>query len=1330
MQIHQVLPALSYGDAASNHAIEIMGILRGSGFSSNIYAKYIHPKVSTFAKPLDMYKKNAANIVIYHLSLAGLDVSDFVRRLPDKKVLIYHNVTPHHYFKGINDTLYDLCKRGREELKLFDEITKLALGVSEYSRRELEQYGFKDTGVLPIILDYTKYAIPPDEKTMRAYATSDYVNLLFVGRIAPNKRIDDLIKIFYYHKKINLKSRLFIVGSYEGMENHFARLQELVKKLGLTDVVFTGLVSFEELIAYYRMADVFICMSEHEGFCVPLLESMYFHIPIIAYNATAVPYTLANCGVLVNEKRYDEIAEMVQLLITDKGLRKRILEVQNERLKDFEWPKLGEQLRKYIEQLNNSTETVELPLKHKFAKYPLVSIVICTYNRAHYLERCIKSLKKQTYPNFEMIVVNGPSTDETNQVLYKYPEIQVVRQKELNGLSFARNLGIAASNGEIIAFIDDDAVADENWIMYLVAGYTDDSVGGVGGLVYGPQKTHLQFDRGTINKCAIPTAIRDKDMKLRKDEFSIIMGTNSSFRKEVLYEVDGFDPYFRYYHDESDLCVRIAKKGYRIVYQREASVIHDMLEGHNRNSHYDLNWTEIMKNVIYFTLKNFRSEFSSYIFRPVKSLYWWLKYFTSLYLNKDISLKQLFGIYLKLVKGAMKGYNDGIKVRENKNNFADITTPDGKIKLKICFLSQEFAKNCNGGVCRYTYDLAHALAELGNEVHVITKSERNREYEYRDGDVFVHKIVPEPMDFLGLSEDMYIAEKNLSYSYSAGLKLLELIDKFGIQIVEGPLWDGEGFVFSLVNPIPLVVRLETPLFKVAEIQRWQMTKDLKFVNWMEGETVRRAEKAIAISKDIGTLIGNHHTISSEKIELCPLGIEVPDESLLLRDKKKKVPDVLFVGRLEKRKGVETLFKAIPIVLEEVPDAQFHIVGKDTNLTPNGGSYREFLLQNLGKKYHKNVWFVGYVDDNELKDFYRNCDIFVAPSLYESFGLIYLEAMAWGKPVIGCDAGGAREVIMNGKTGYLVPPDTPGDLANAIIDILSDDELGEKMGINARKRVEETYTSEIMAKETLEVYKKLVNDTTKKSLEYLGDGFKLKYRPSTTDIGTINKLVSGCYYELLKEIKDNDIVIDIGAHIGTFSILACRCAKDVKVYAYEPFPDNFQMLKQNIALNGLENNIIIFNKAVWRSNCRKKISIYRDDIENLGSPSLYFPSDWEGIIIDCITPEQIFESNRIAKECILKLDCEGCEFDVLFNMPQKYLKLIKCIGMEYHCQLGPNDDPFENKIKLKKYLEDSGFNVAQGPDYGLLGFLFCFKEANKRNNNEYYGRAIIGGSDHD
>ncbi len=397
------------------------------------------------------------------------------------------------------------------------------------------------------------------------------------------------------------------------------------------------------------------------------------------------------------------------------------------------------------------------------------------------------------------------------------------------------------------------------------------------------------------------------------------------------------------------------------------------------------------------------------------------------------------------------------------------------IKLKICFLSQEFSKNCNGGVCKYTYEIAHALADLDNEVYVITHSKKDYEHEYRDKNVSVHAVVPQSIDFLGLSDGMNVSRKNLSYSYSACIKLLDLIDEYGIQIVEAPLWDAEGFIFSLVKQIPLVIRLETPLFKVAEIQKWQITRDLKFANWMEGETVRLADKAIAISKDIGKLISNHHNIYKERIEMCPLGIELPDKNLLISDQKKNGFNILFVGRLEKRKGVETLFKAIPMVLEIVPSTQFYLVGMDTNFVPTGESYKKYLIENLDKIFHENVKFVGYVDDMELKTYYKNCDLFVAPSLYESFGLIYLEAMAWGKPVIGCNIGGIPEIVEDGKDGILIKPGDENELARAITKLLTELELRVKMGENGRKKVEGNFSTKKMAEKTYSIYKSIIND---------------------------------------------------------------------------------------------------------------------------------------------------------------------------------------------------------------------------------------------------------------
>ncbi len=787
----------------------------------------------------------------------------------------------------------------------------------------------------------------------------------------------------------------------------------------------------------------------------------------------------------------------------------------------------------------------------------LVSVVVCTYNRAHYLDKCINSLIGQDYPNYEIIIVNGPSTDETVQILEKYPSVRIIQQSKLNGLSYARNLGIKASKGGIIAFIDDDAVADEKWLSYIVQEYSDPGIGAVGGLVYGPQKSHIQFDYGVINKAGIPKPIRDEMAPLGRNEFPILMGTNCSFRKEVLYNIGGFDPYFKYYHDESELCARVVNAGYTIVYNRDAYVIHDMVEGHNRKSPYDLNWSEILKNVIYFTLKNFGKELSSYTIRPMYSLSWWILFFQHHALHGRISLKDLIGIYWQVIRGAYRGYCDGIRLnlkgRKNQDSFLDIEVYEKKneenlkngfdcvsptikttgTRLKIAFLSQEYARDCNGGICRYTYDLAHGIANLGHEVHIVAKSENGHEFDYMDEHVHVHKIQPQPVDFLGLSFLTRISRKNLSYSYAACLKLLELTEKNGIQIVEAPLWDAEGFVFSLMKNIPLVVRIETPLFKVAEIQNWSINKDLKLANWMEGEAVRRADRVIAISRGIGSLIRDHHGVPEGRIDLCPLGIELPDESQLVVDQDKDFLEVLFVGRLEKRKGIDTLFRAIPAVVNTMPDVQFTIVGSDTNTAALKGSYKKHLLKILNKKYHKNVNFVGFVSDDELKDYYRRCDLFVAPSLYESFGLIYLEAMAWGKPVIGCDVGGVPEVIADGETGIMVPPDDSGALADAIFELLVDEKKRRTLGKQAIEWMKKKYSKDVMVKNSLNLYLNKCNENDFIDIEPLPEGYKFQFDLFLEACNFIESYShAGCI-----DPKDK-ICLDVGCGLGNM-VLALK-----------------------------------------------------------------------------------------------------------------------------------------------------------------------------------------------
>jgi L-malate glycosyltransferase len=337
MEIHQILPTISPGDAIGNEVQEIKKILNEWGYKSEIYAQNIHPKIN--AKKYTEYTKVSSkeNIVIFHFSI-GSEVSEFVAKLPDKKIMIYHNITPSKYFRGVNETLVNLLDNGKKELRSLVGHIDLAVGVSEYNRLELQKLGFKNTDVLPIIINFQEYT-NPNEKLMSKY-DDDFVNLLFVGRVTPHKRQEDIIKVFYYYKLINPKSRLFLAGSYEGCDVYSNYLKNLILSLGLKDVHLLGKISFNDLISYYKLADAFICMSEHEGFCVPILESMYFEVPIIAYNSTAIPATLDNSGVLINEKNYCEIAELINVLMEDKELKSKLVEKQKQRLDDFNKEKI------------------------------------------------------------------------------------------------------------------------------------------------------------------------------------------------------------------------------------------------------------------------------------------------------------------------------------------------------------------------------------------------------------------------------------------------------------------------------------------------------------------------------------------------------------------------------------------------------------------------------------------------------------------------------------------------------------------------------------------------------------------------------------------------------------------------------------------------------------------------------------------------------------------------------------------------------------------------------------------------------------------------------
>jgi glycosyltransferase involved in cell wall biosynthesis len=243
--------------------------------------------------------------------------------------LVYHNITPPEYFIGVHKDLVRLCFRGRRELTAYIPRCEIALGDSEYNRQELEGLGFASTAVLPVVPDFVHLDLPPN--TMTADAFDDgWTNILFVGRVIPNKKLEDAIRAFHvYRTRHNPRARLLFVGSYSGFEKYLAMLHGLIARLGTPDVHFLGHVTNEELTALYDVADLFLCASEHEGFCVPLVESFYKGVPVLAYAATAVPATMDGGGVLYETKDPFRIARLMAGILEHPDVEEAVIRSQD-----------------------------------------------------------------------------------------------------------------------------------------------------------------------------------------------------------------------------------------------------------------------------------------------------------------------------------------------------------------------------------------------------------------------------------------------------------------------------------------------------------------------------------------------------------------------------------------------------------------------------------------------------------------------------------------------------------------------------------------------------------------------------------------------------------------------------------------------------------------------------------------------------------------------------------------------------------------------------------------------------------------------------------------
>jgi len=353
--LHQFTEGMYPGDAVSDHVLLIQHWLHDMGFASNIYALRRDQALIDQVLPVESYHPaHQEQCLVYHHAV-GSQVAENLQRFNLPQILVYHNITPPEYYEGSNPALSAQLVKGREQLEQMRDRTILALGDSKFNELELQSLGYRNTAVLPIVLDESRYNFPIND-VLEGQVRAARPVLLFVGRVAPNKRQEDLITLLYYYRRLEPNARLILVGSLQN-ENYVMWLAELAKSLGLKDgaVTFAGHVSQQDLVTYYKSADLYVSMSEHEGFGKPLIESMYLGLPVLAFSSTAVPSTMGKAGMLFHEKNYESLAEAVDVMVHNQHLRDRIVTRQKKRAQSFLEPNVRQLWVSFIRNMEFSS---------------------------------------------------------------------------------------------------------------------------------------------------------------------------------------------------------------------------------------------------------------------------------------------------------------------------------------------------------------------------------------------------------------------------------------------------------------------------------------------------------------------------------------------------------------------------------------------------------------------------------------------------------------------------------------------------------------------------------------------------------------------------------------------------------------------------------------------------------------------------------------------------------------------------------------------------------------------------------------------------------------
>ncbi|WP_051221193.1 glycosyltransferase [Erythrobacter cryptus] len=680
-------------------------------------------------------------------------------------------------------------------------------------------------------------------------------------------------------------------------------------------------------------------------------------------------------------------------------------------------------------------------------KSPPVSVVINTLNRADLLDDAITGVMQLDYPKFELVVVNGPSTDHSEDVLARWRGRIKHLRCDVPNLSVSRNVGIAGAAGEIVAFLDDDAVPHPHWLRYLVRNFADPAIGGVGGFTVDNTGVRWQVRKTVCDRFGnahFPADSFDERVLNWPGTplYPSLLGTNSSFRMAALREIGGFDHTFAYLLDETDVCLRMVDAGWKVVYEPAALIFHQFAASHIRSS--TRKPKTLYPSVVsktYFINHHGRTEgygkvaqaLQDYRAELLRANAW-------LEEHGEISSHHRRALDSDVEAGIEAGMEASSRARLERKTRGDMVpdsapgaflASEGRRPLRVVLVSQGLPPDNEAGIARWTMLLAEGLRDAGVAVHIITRARDLPSRRFVDG-IWFHRIAAAPEDADALAANYRVPRSGVADWMAGVMREIAFLKTFGIDLVSFPIWDLEALPVLDDPEVTSVLSLHTT-YALARPFKPEWTSRIiygrSFVEPMieaERAALERAPHILANSRAVIDQIESEYGVAlGDRVRIVPHGtpdilarLGVTLEDKLTRQSNGEPLRVLFAGRFELRKGYDL---ALRVAAQLRGDSRFCF--DFAGATPDTALLERIKSEHgIDAPRDPSVHFHGEVDRATLERLYYKADLVMMPSRFESFGLVAIEAMSAATPVLALAQGGLAEVVEEGVSGFLFDDD--------------------------------------------------------------------------------------------------------------------------------------------------------------------------------------------------------------------------------------------------------------------------------------------------------------------